>query len=174
MTYLPFKLNYLHELKKFKMSYWDHREILLQEIQTGNLFYVDTLRTVIITAIHINGFVQVADYLSNEVSEKPYSIKKLSPIDLPGGANISLLKAYLKHTKFKADGYERFVADFEDYKIILERGLSSWPNFGMYKREKKKNKKEKTIEFMHELQNHYTLLSEQRLVINSGNLIENI
>lgn len=154
------------------MSYWKHREIKLSEIQLGNLFYVPTVRTVIISGIHMSGAVQIADFYSGEIIQQNYTVKNLKPIDLPNGANIVLLEDYLKNTLFKKTGTNRFEMPFEDSKIIIDRDMLSWPEWNIYSVKNQGEKNKKKVTYVHELQNHFTFLTNARLPIVPANQID--
>ncbi|HRO18519.1 MAG TPA: hypothetical protein PLU07_10030 [Ferruginibacter sp.] len=157
------------------MGYWDHREILLHEVQLGNNFYIHTVRTVIVTGLHISGKVQVADFFSGEIINQDITFKNLIPIDLPKGANISLLEGDLKSTVFKKVGLAKFIAKFDDLKVIIERDFSVYPKWRMTLVDDEGVIDEDVVEFYHELQNTYTRFTKKRLVIsrvsNNGNII---
>lgn len=157
------------------MSYWDHREILLNEVQLGNNFYIHTVRTVIVTGVHISGKVQVADFYSGEIINQDFNFKNLIPITLPEGANISLLESSLKNTVFKKVGAQNFQAKFDEHKVIIERDFSVYPKWRMVLVQDGEVINEEVVEFYHEMQNTYTRFTKKRLLIsgesNNGNLI---
>lgn len=150
------------------MSIWNYRDIKLHEVQLGNLFYVPTVNTVIITAVNINGIIQVADYYSGNVHDKLYRLKDLSPIDLPPGSNISLLDSYLKFTNFRKHKNEQFIEHDNNETIVLERTMECYPKWKIHDKSKGSFSKGKEVEYIHELQNHYTILTGRKLIL-TGN-----
>lgn len=152
------------------MSYWNQRALMLSEIQLGNLFYLPTVKTVMITGIHLTGEIQAADCISGEIINGR-TFKDLTAIELPGGSNVDLLDYLLKDTEFEKGRNETYNMPIGKMEVILMRDMESWPKWKMYIKDDPAPPK--VFEYVHELQNNFLQLTRSRINFLNNKLSEN-